>query len=493
MSKLILFITMVLTLVGCTKLTHQQRYIDKQVSINKPTFQDAEERKTKTLLKVSGNIPSWLGGTFIRNTPGKFNIGNQQILHWFDGFAFLAAFEVTKGKVYYQSSFLESDQYLESTARNTIRLNGYSKRFGESKAKHLSCDGQKVKTANANINLEKIGKHYLALGETPLPIEFELPTLKTKGFFDYKDNLKKANIWESAHIKRDPTNGTIYNFYIDYGWDSAYVLYKINPNTTSRTIIARQKVNEPCYMHDFSITKNYIILTAYPLMVSPIDLINPKYSFIGAHRWEPEQKTEIYIFDKQTGALHAKLNTDPMFAFHHINAFEDGEGKINIFLNAYDDSLATIAGSSSKPEMIRGLSLRKLLIDIKNKSVNHSVVSKESFELPNINMGLLGQKNQYFYAVWFSTPHNKSNGIVKYDVNNNKALYWNEKGSFASEPVFVGKPGASIEDNGVIISIINTDAHKTYLIILSAKTMIELARAELPEMLPKGLHGKFFR
>ena len=37
--------------------------------------------------------------------------------------------------------------------------------------------------------------------------------------------------------------------------------------------------------------------------MDPIDLLNPKYSFIGAHRWEPDRRTTVYIFDKKTGEL----------------------------------------------------------------------------------------------------------------------------------------------------------------------------------------------
>jgi len=484
-------------LFGCHKKT---RTIHMQELINKKTYsyqdspypKDAKEVSSPMALKVTGHVPKWLKGKLFRNGPGKFSIGNERLTHWFDGFALVSSFEFKKNKIYYQAAFLKSDQLLESMELNTIKLSGFAQNLGESPAKHISRDGQKVKTANANINIQKVGSHLIAMGETPLPIEFEPATLKTFGVFDYDDSLKKARIWESSHMKRDPIDGTLYNFYIDYGRKSAYVIYKIEDKTTSRKLLARHEVNEPSYMHDFSITQSYIILTAYPLVVNPMDLLNPENSFIGAHRWESNRPTKVYVFDKKNGALVSALNTKPMFAFHHINAFEDKNGLISIYLSA-SDTAQRVVESGEVETRYTNLHLQKMVIDLGKSSIDMVHLSKEPYEMPSIKETVVGRENQYFYAIWYNPlGKTKGNGLVKYDLKSNKTKQWLHENLSPGEPLFVSNPATKNEDDGVILSVVyNHSNNESFLVIIDAHSMQELARAKIPQALPIGLHGRF--
>lgn len=497
--KFIAIVFFIFTLCGCHKKTpniHIQELINKGTySYQNSTYpKDAKEVDEPMELKVTGHVPEWLKGKLFRNGPGKFSVGDKRLTHWFDGFALVSSFEFKKNKIYYQAAFLKSDQLLESIELNDLKLSGFGQNLGESPAKHISRDGQKVKTANASINIERIGRHLIAFGETPLPIEFEPATLKTIGIFDYNDNLKKAKTWESAHMKRDPADGALYNFYIDYGKKSAYVIYKIEDKTTSRKLLARHEVSEPSYMHDFSITENYVILTAYPLVVNPIDLLNPKYSFIGAHRWEPDRRTTVYIFDKKTGELVSALDTQAMFAFHHINAFEGKDGLINLYLSASDNGDVVVKLGEAKTKYAN-VQLQKMVIDLNKSSIDIIRLSKKSYEMPSIKGTLVGRENHYFYAVWYNPPGNKKGfGLVKYDVKTNKTEHWLHEGLFPGEPLFVSNPAAKNEDDGVILSVVYDKSNKeSFLVIIDAHSMKELARAEMPQSLPIGLHGRFIK
>ena len=497
--KFIAIVFFIFTLCGCHKKTpniHIQELINKGTySYQNSTYpKDAKEVDEPMELKVTGHVPEWLKGKLFRNGPGKFSVGDKRLTHWFDGFAFVSSFEFKKNKIYYQAAFLKSDQLLESIELNDLKLSGFGQNLGESPAKHISRDGQKVKTANASINIERVGKHLIAFGKTPLPIEFEPSTLKTIRIFDYNDNLKKAKIWESAHMKRDPADGALYNFYIDYGRKSAYVIYKIEDKTTSRKLLARHEVSEPSYMHDFSITENYVILTAYTLVVDPIDLLNPKYSFIGAHRWEPDRRTTVYIFDKKTGELVSALDTQAMFAFHHINAFEGKDGLINLYLSASDNGDVVVKLGEAKTKYAN-VQLQKMVIDLNKSSIDIIRLSKKSYEMPSIKGTLVGRENHYFYAVWYNPPGNKKGfGLVKYDVKTNKTEHWLHEGLFPGEPLFVSNPAAKNEDDGVILSVVYDKSNKeSFLVIIDAHSMKELARAEMPQSLPIGLHGRFIK
>jgi carotenoid cleavage dioxygenase-like enzyme len=54
---------------------------------NQLGFTTLENEVVLDSLIVSGEIPSWLSGTLIRNGPAMFEVGRQKFNHWFDGLA----------------------------------------------------------------------------------------------------------------------------------------------------------------------------------------------------------------------------------------------------------------------------------------------------------------------------------------------------------------------------------------------------------------------
>jgi len=75
----------------------------------------------------------------------------------------------------------------------------------------------------------------------------------------------------------------------------------------------------------------------FPLVVDPLRLKLQLAPFIRNYRWRPERGLRIHVFDKDGGGLVKSAETDPIFAFHHVNAFEDG-GNIVVDLIAYRDA-----------------------------------------------------------------------------------------------------------------------------------------------------------
>ena len=59
-------------------------------------------------LAVTGQMPSWLSGTLIRNGPAQFEVGSQHYRHWFDGLAMLHGFTFREDQVLYSNRFLRS-------------------------------------------------------------------------------------------------------------------------------------------------------------------------------------------------------------------------------------------------------------------------------------------------------------------------------------------------------------------------------------------------
>ena len=72
---------------------------------------------------------------------------------------------------------------------------------------------------------------------------------------------------------------------------------------------------------------------------------------------------------------------------------------------------------------------------------------------------------------------------------------WGSENCYPSEPVFVPAPGNdNNEDDGVLLSVIfEGQKIKSYLVVLDAKNLSELARTDLlPQVIPLSFgHGSF--
>ena len=70
---------------------------------------------------------------------------------------------------------------------------------------------------------------------------------------------------------------------------------------------------------------------------------------------------------------------------------------------------------------------------------------------------------------------------------------WYTPGCYPGEPVFVGRPGRTQEDDGVLLSVVlDTAVRTSFLLVLDAASMGELARAVVPQPILFGYHGEFF-
>lgn len=69
---------------------------------------------------VTGEIPSWINGSLLRNGPGSIKCGEMTFNHLFDAAALLHRFNIINGTVTYQCRFLQSETYKKNLAANRI-------------------------------------------------------------------------------------------------------------------------------------------------------------------------------------------------------------------------------------------------------------------------------------------------------------------------------------------------------------------------------------
>lgn len=449
-------------------------------------------------LSISGTVPTWLSGTLVRNGPIKVTANGESTAHWFDGLAMLHAFSFENGKVHYTNRFLRSDAYHTVFDEGSIHYPGFAADPCRSLFKKFFTyffpnPGPSIK--NANVNVAKIANQYVALTETPLPVQFDPGTLETLGVLEYQDALPKERCWESAHPHHDNKENSTLNYLIKYGRESYYTLYHVTEGSPERKIIAEVPVQEPAYMHSFATTENFIILTEFPFVVSPRDLLAKNKAFIKNFQWKPERGTQFIVIDKQNGQVIGKYATKPFFAFHHANAFENKDSIIIDVVTYNDASIITGDTLLLDTEKDTDHSSQLERFTLQNGKITSEVLFPHAVEFPRINDLHDGKAYRYLYLAGFDDPSNEqgSKTLYKIDTNSQAVLKWSAKEGLVGEPVFVSAPKAQKEDEGVLLSLVlEPKSNHSYLVILDGQSFEEVARAEAPHLIPGGLHGQYF-
>lgn len=104
-----------------------------------------------------------------------------------------------------------------------------------------------------------------------------------------------------------------------------------------------------------------------------------------------------------------------------------------------------------------------------------------------VPIGRLGNGLKVIQAAFFGS-------LAKSDWKTGTFRRWqpSDGESCPCEPVFVQRPGATEEDDGVVLTIvINREGTHSILIALDGRTFKETARANLPQVYALGPHGSF--
>ena len=252
-------------------------------------------------------------------------------------------------------------------------------------------------------------------------------------------------------------------------------------------------------MHSFGMSEEHLILTEFPLVVNPIDLRLSGKPFIRNYRWEPERGLRFHVVEKNSGRLVRSVTADATFAFHHVNAFADGDGLAVDFIAYPDasaiDQLYLARLRASAPVTATG-KLTRFRVPLQSDApVTRRILVDAPIELPRINYeGHAGKLYRYLWATGTKAEGDFLDCIVKIEVDAGQVTTWHIAGFYPGEPVFVPSPKAQAEDDGVLLSVVlDIGKDSSFLLVLDAATLEELARAEAPHAIPFLFHGNYFQ
>jgi beta,beta-carotene 9',10'-dioxygenase len=452
-------------------------------------FESLNRETRVNRLPLEGRLPAWLEGSLVRTGPAKWEVGERTMNHWFDGFAMLHRFGISDGEVSYANRFLQTRAYRAAEEKGEIVYSEFATDPCRSLfSRVFSMFSPKI-SDNANVNLVKLGERYISMTETPIPVEFDGETLETAGVA-----YKAPGMLTTAHPHLDRANGGMLNYAAKLGPRNRYRFFTLPPGEREPDVFAELPVKEPAYMHSFGLTERWLVLAEFPLVVNPISIPLSGRPYIENYRWKPELGTRFTLIDRNTGEATGPFETDAFFCFHHANSYEEN-GSIVVDACTYGDAQVVEdlyldrlrAGKPADPA-----ELRRFRIDLSSGKVSHEQLS-EGLELPRINYGAHNER-PYRYVWGVDGASGWLDRIVKADVDGGTTIAWSEDGCSPGEPVFVAEPDSEKEDGGVLLSVVfDSDSGLSFMLVLDATDLSELARAEAPHHIPYGFHGQFVK
>jgi torulene dioxygenase len=322
----------------------------------------------------------------------------------------------------------------------------------------------------------------------------------------------------ASHAASDPDTGELFNYSLKFGRPTTYKLFKLTPPTIDKPaghkILATITDAPAAYIHSVCLTKKYFIFCAwqadYKLNGATIPYHrNLTQSF---RTWNPKRKALWYVIDREEGGVVRKFESDTFFAFHHINSYDDGDNIIvdlstyatheivhSFYLDVLQSSSATQA--LDPPPLISRVVLSNITA---SKSVGTATITTTQvpLELPTISSPYSLRHYKYAYGASTRGLSSLWDCILKVDLEELLKNPANPEGAIKryerpkctpSEPIFVPRPGATREDDGVVL-VIELDGvkGKSALVVIDAMSFKEIGRAEVESgefVVPHHFHG----
>jgi carotenoid cleavage dioxygenase-like enzyme len=456
-------------------------------------YESVTEERRETL-PVEGSLPAYLDGTYVRNGPGRFEVGDRSVDHWFDGLAMLRRYGFGDGVVEYANRFLRTEAF-GAARRGEFGADGFAQTVDRGPLGRLMELFSLDPTDNANADVLEVDGEFLALTESPRAVRFDPTTLSSSGTVEWDDDLPVGHT--TPHLKRDPDGGDAFGYLTSFLPRSAYHVFRIPPERPlRRERVASVDVDAPAYMHSFALTGEYVVLTEMPFVLPPRRLLSLRDDpLLDRYEWRPQRRTRFLVVDRETGSLAAEHRMPPFVVFHHVGARRDGESLV-VDLVAFD-SPSVLNGMyldrlrDGAPTAGGGGELRRYRLPIRGGDPTVETVAEE-LALPRTGPDASRDTRRFVYAQ-DTRREGPPRGIAKVDrTTGERNTWWSDRG-YVGEPTFVPDPAGKTGDDGVVlVEELVPERDRTELVVIDAVELSERARVVGPNALPFGFHGRYF-
>lgn len=463
-------------------------------------FAPVRDELTATDLSVTGALPDYLDGRYLRIGPNPVADPGERY-HWFLGDGMVHGVRLRDGRAaWYRNRW--------------VRSAAVSEALGE---RPRSAPGRFDFAANTNV-IEHAGRT-LALVEAGAS-QYELThDLDTVGPCDFDGTLPGGY---SAHPHEDPATGELHAVSYSFTRGNQVDYTVLDVHGRIRRAVAVEVAGSPM-MHDFALTDRFAVILDLPVtfdaakvaagfprpfrrsarsLLSRVIGRNPipepliarlaRGRFGAAdlfpYSWNPDYPARIGLLPRDgEGSAVRWFEIEPCYVFHTVNAYEEGDTVV-VDVVRHDRMFATDPNGPNEGPA----TMTRLVLDLTSGKVREDRFDERSQEFPRIDERLTGQRHRYGYAVGLAGAV-PGDSVVKHDF----AAGSSQSRSFgsgrqASEFCFVPNPDGTAEDDGVLMGYVFDEARGlSDLRLLDAQTLDDVAAVHLPGRVPAGFHGNW--
>jgi carotenoid cleavage oxygenase len=475
---------------------------------------------TATDLRVTGRIPDFLDGRYLRNGPNPVAEVDPATYHWFTGDGMVHAVALQDGAArWYRNRWVRTAGV--RTVLNEPRAASRNLRAG-------------TQSLGANTNVLAHAGKTLALVEGGIA-NYELTDeLDTVGPCDFDGTLAGGY---AAHPHRDPRTGELHavSYSFARGRNVQYSVIDTQGHARRTVDIA---VSGSPMMHDFSLTDKYVVLYDLPVTLDPMQVVpkkmpswlrlparlvaqslvgrvqvpgpmvamlnrNERHAYQLPYAWNPRYPARIGVMPRDGDNSDVRwFDIEPCYLFHPLNAYSEERNGHEVLV------LDVVRYQRMFDRDRRGPgdttpTLDRWTINLTTGTVSSERRDDRSQEFPRINETLLGSRHRFGYTVgldggFVDAGRTKmSTPLYKHDYTTGSSTVAPlDSELLIGEMSFVPRPdvdsAGTAEDDGILIGYgYHRGRDEGQLVLLDAQTCESVATVHLPQRVPMGFHGNW--
>ena len=424
-----------------------------------------KQEKNFNDLEVIGEIPKQLNGQYIRN---GMNPKSGYSDHWFFGNGMLHGIQIQDGKASYKNRYVRTPYYDED-------MDMMSSSFD-------------LKASPANTHVIRHANKIFALEEAHLPWIID-DDLNTIGYYDFNGMLKGPM---TAHPRVCPETNELLFFGYRMMSKPYLMYYRVSPKGE---LIQSEEIDlpRPVMMHDWNITRNYVVFMDLPLVFDMDSAVRGDEPF----GFKPEYGARLGVMPRNGSGKDINwININPCFVFHPMNAYEQ-DNKIILHVCRQDKAMVGGMDQIYGGDETTG-KLWKWTIDLKRQSCCEEQIDDVACDFARVDDRKIGLKADNGYVMELNNKAETltfGNNLYKYDLNNgSREDHFLGDYVVGGEPLFAPNPDTKYENDGFVMSIVHDNkTNKSKLILIDSCNFEDKPIAEiiLPQRVPFGAHGSW--
>jgi carotenoid cleavage oxygenase len=475
---------------------------------------------TATDLPVTGHIPEFLDGRYLRNGPNPVAEVDPATYHWFTG-----------------------DGMVHGVALHGGTAGWYRNRWVRSAAVRAALGEPAAATQNLRAGMQSLGANTNVVahaGKTLALVEggvanYELTDeLETVGPCDFDGTLAGGY---AAHPHRDPRTGELHAVSYSFARGKTVQYSVIDTHGHARRTVDIEVSGSPM-MHDFSLTDKYVIIYDLPVTLDPMQLVptkaprwmqlparlvmqavigrvrvpgpiaamvnrNERQAYQLPYAWNPRYPARIGVMPREGGNSDVRwFDIEPCYVYHPLNAYSEVRNGSEVLV------LDVVRYQRMFDRDRRGPgdtmpTLDRWTINLATGAVSSECRDDRAQEFPRINEALLGSRHRFGYTVGIeggfvdSSGKKMSTSLYKHDyATGSSTVAPLDPELLIGEMSFVPRPtgdsATRAEDDGILIGYgYHRGRGEGQLVLLDAQTCESVATVHLPQRVPMGFHGNW--